>query len=228
MEARHLLTLATEAAEEAGSRLAHDVDRTAVETEYGRDIKHSGDRLAEKIILDRLRAGSDFPILSEERGADACIDAGPFWVVDPLDGTMNYSRGLPLACVSIGLFQNNQPMLGVVYDFGNDELFTGIVGEGAWCNDDPVRVSSVRDPERAILATGFPVGRSYKEKDLARFIARVQGYKKVRMLGSAALSLAYIAGGRLDIYCEEDIMLWDVAAGAALVAAAGGAIQLAP
>ncbi|MDX1412537.1 MAG: inositol monophosphatase family protein, partial [Nitrospirales bacterium] len=104
----------------------------------------------------------------------------------------------------------------------------GLTCRGAWLDDQEIHVSAVGVKSQAILATGFPSGRSYDTKSLLQFVHSVQAYKKVRMLGSAALMLAQVAAGRFDVYEEEDIFLWDVAAGLALVQAAGGEFQILP
>jgi myo-inositol-1(or 4)-monophosphatase len=124
--------------------------------------------------------------------------------------------------VSIGLWENSQPVLGVIHDFLEARTYHGVVGQGAWDNNQPMRVSDVKHKANAVLATGFPSGRSYHSDSLGRFVQQVQEYKKLRLLGSAALSLAWVATGKLEAYHEEDIYFWDVAAGLALVQAAGG------
>lgn len=193
----------------------------------GRDIKLAADILAEKAILSRLRNDSPYPILSEESGAPAdLITTGRYWVVDPLDGTFNFSRGVPLCCVSIALWQADEPVLGVVHDFLAGASYTGIVGEGAKFEGEPLRVSRIKDAAQAAIAVGFPTHRDYRAPSLARFVHSAAAFKKLRLLGSAALSLAYVAAGRLEAYYEEDIWLWDVAAGLALVRAAGGHYQM--
>ena len=118
------------------------------------------------------------------------------------------------------------PLIGVIYDFNRDELFTGIVGEGAWLNDSPICVSSTENISNAILATGFPVSSDFSQKALYKFVNNITRYQKIRLLGSAALSLAYVSSGRVDIYQENDIKIWDVAAGIAIVRAAGGETNL--
>lgn len=229
MDVGNMLSVAEEAACEAGRLLASAFDEVAcIESEEGRDIKLHADRRADACII-RVLATSGLPVLAEESGEHGRIDGeSVFWVVDPLDGTFNYQRRIPLSCVSIALWQGRQPVLGVVHDFIHDERFSGVVGEGAWLNGSPMRVAAPRLPGAAVLATGCPVYRDYSDDSLHVFAQSIQRFKKVRMLGSAALSAAYVACGRLDAYGEDDIMLWDVAAGAALVAAAGGWVDMRP
>lgn len=220
-----LLELATAAARRAGAFLRKTAKSPiAVTAELERDVKLAADKGSEEIIVPLLREGSNFAILSEEMGLNDSRDSftGPYWLVDPLDGSLNYLQGIPLCCVSIGLWEGHEPLLGVVYDFNREELFKGIPGQGAWLNDKPIQVSVTREVKKAMLCTGFPANTDYSPKALLQFVDQVRKYKKLRLLGSAALSLAYVAAGRADGYFERDIKIWDVGAGMALVRAAGG------
>ena len=214
------LRVAKTAARAAGKLLASHAG-LAVRSSTARDTKLEADLTSETAILDML--SRSHPVLSEEAGG-AIDEKGPTWIVDPLDGTVNYSRGIPISCVSIALWDKG-PVLGVVYDFNRDEMFSGIVGQGAFLNDDEIFVSKTIDRADAIMFTGFPAASSFDTEKLSGFVRLVQRYKKVRLLGSAALSLAYVACGRGDAYMEQRIRIWDVAAGVALVNAAGGAFQ---
>lgn len=229
MTDRESLALAERAAREAGQFLAAGPRRQAAVVEDGRrDVKLAADREAENRIVDLLAAGSDIPIIAEERIAETAPPAGGRrWVVDPLDGTMNYLQGIPFCCVSVALWHDDEPAAGAVYDFDRDEMFSAIVGAGAWLNGEPLRVRSV-PPDRAVLFTGFPAGSDFSAAAVTRFVTQVSAFRKIRLLGSAALSLAYVAAGRGDAYFERDIRIWDVAAGLALVRAAGGAFLSAP
>lgn len=224
------LQLAKGAALAAGALLSDrlNVAKTVLKEE-GRDIKLQADRDAEAVILNIL-SESSYNVLAEESGehGDLTGDA-PFWIVDPLDGTMNFSRGIPLCCVSIALCQGENPVLGVVYDFNRDECFTGIVGEGAWLNDDPMRVSVIKEAAKGILTTGFPVRFSFEDEESFReYMEAARRFKKVRLIGTAALAAAWVACGRVDAYGENNVMFWDVAAGVALIKAAGGMCELKP
>lgn len=218
------LALAETIARSAGDFLARSRDSLKVVASAGKDIKLSHDRESEGHIVSALRAHSDLPILSEERGLipGREADTAMRWIVDPLDGSLNYLRGIPCCCVSIGLWRGDTPVLGAVYDFDRGELFTGTAGGGAWLNGRAIAVSQTADPDDAVLCTGFPAGMDLDSVSVAAFVERVRRYKKVRLLGSAALSLAYVAAGRVDAYTERDIRLWDVGAGLALVRGAGG------
>ena len=195
----------------------------------GKDIKTEADKAAELLMLKSLRSNG-YAILSEESGLlntdndfpTICDSALPIWIIDPLDGTFNFTRGFPCCCVSIALWRGLNPVLGVIYDFVSEKLYSGVAGKGASCNDLEIKVSSVGHHDQAALAMGFPSCRDYSNAALAESISNVQRFKKIRMIGSAALSLAYVATGIFDAYLEEDIWLWDVAAGLAMVKAAGG------
>ncbi len=201
--------------------------RIQAESQEGKDIKLTSDKQSERIIMNALEPFG-YSILSEEYGlkdnhTELC------WIIDPLDGTMNYLKGMDdLVCVSIALFCGSKPILGVVYRFQRDEIFSGMVGEGAYLNDKSIKPSDIVEVDRAVLATGFPVKRDYGADSLAIFISQIQRFKKVRMLGAAALMCSFVACGRVDAYMEEDIMLWDIAAASAIVKAAGGEIIIEP
>lgn len=226
------LQVAAEAARAAGDLLRTLREREIdVLSAVGRDIKTQADQDAEALILGRL-AATGHPVLAEESGEHGVIEQGPMWVVDPLDGTLNYSRGVPLCAVSIGLVVDLRPTLGVIYDFNRDELFSGVVGAGGTATyagvERPLRVSGRREAAQAMLTTGLPVRRDYSAESLTEFLGCMQRFKKVRMPGSAAIALGWVACGRFDAYCEDEIMLWDVAAGLALIEAAGGWVEMKP
>jgi myo-inositol-1(or 4)-monophosphatase len=217
----NLLNLAIEVAKLAGEYLIKE-NALVVKRSDDRDTKLEADIESEKIIMNKLSAY--FPVLSEEYGG-VLSSNGPTWIVDPLDGTVNYSRRIPLNAVSVALWHNG-PILGVIYDFNRNELFAGGVGLSAKLNGKDIRVSDTPDKKSAIIFTGFPIANSFETQSLNRFVAGLQSYKKVRLIGSAALSLAWIAAGRGDAYIEEKIRLWDVAAGLAILNAAGGSFRI--
>ncbi len=226
-EASQWLSVAAEAARRAGAYLLQSTQNSRdIITDKERDVKIAADGSSESIILKYLQEHSAFSILSEERGLVERKSNSTVWIVDPLDGSLNYSRGIPLCCVSIGLWEENQPVLGVIYDFHRDELYSGIAGEVAWCNEREIKASDVTKKDKAVLCTGFPVNTDFSAENLMTFIQNIQQYKKIRLLGSAALSLAYVASGRADAYVENDIMVWDVAAGLAIVSGAGCSLSI--
>ena len=128
--------------------------------------------------------------------------------------------------MSIGLWDGDAPVCGVVYDPYRQEMFSGIAREGAWLNEQAVRVSNVESKDQGILVSGFPAHADLSEESLRVFIDSVRSYRKLRWLGSAALSLAYVACGRADVYEEKNIMLWDIAGAAPILLGAGGSFRL--
>lgn len=224
----NLLPVARNAAAVAAELLHKDfLSDAKVADASGKDIKTMADVAAQDLILAVL-SSTGIPVLAEE-GEHHAIDLnGLVWLVDPLDGTLNFSRGFPVAAVSIALWEEGKPLLGVVHDIFSGQVFSGLTGHGAWLDEQAMHVSAVDKKSQAVLATGFPSGRNYDTASLLPFVHSVQNYKKVRMLGSAALMLAQVAAGRFDVYEEEDIYLWDVAAGIALVQAAGGSFEIHP
>ena len=225
-----LVELATHAASEASKLLKNHYRQAAAGTTsaVGKDIKTQADVAAEELIISIL-SESGIPVIAEETASDVLLQGDDaMWIVDPLDGTMNWTRGFPVASVSIALWEKGQPRLGVIEDLFNDRVFVGEIGKGANCNQVGISVSSVEKRSDAVLATGFPVLRSFETDDLNMMIRQLQSFKKVRMIGSAAMSLSYVAEGVFDVYSEENIMLWDIAAGLALVKAAGGDYAMTP
>ncbi len=211
-------------AKEAGDYLLKNKSYS-IFSDNGKDIKISSDRISEKIIMDGL-SHFGYSILSEEYGLQD-LGTDLIWIVDPLDGTMNYAKNMrELTCISIALWDKDRPILGVVYKYETDDLFYGIVGEGAYLNGEKITCSSTTDISKAILGTGFPVRRDYTDEAIITFVNDSQRYKKVRMLGTAALMVTYVACGRMDVYKEENVMLWDIAAGIAIVEASGGKCEL--
>jgi myo-inositol-1(or 4)-monophosphatase len=182
------------------------------------------DHRSEDLLLGEIRARfPDHAIVTEESGSlpgNACI-----WYIDPLDGTVNFSHGIPVCCVSIAFAERGQVQMGAVYDPLRDELFTARLGAGAWLNGLPIRVAQAQTLDAALLSTGFPYDiRTNPQNNLentARFSLRSQG---VRRLGSAALDLCYVAAGRFDGFWEMHLAAWDFAAGALIAGEAGARV----
>jgi myo-inositol-1(or 4)-monophosphatase len=182
------------------------------------EVDHACERCGRGIAAAARRA-----ILAEEGRGDDHPDAEWRWVIDPLDGTMNYAHGYPRFCVSIGVQRRGEPCVGVVYDPLLDELFAATRGAGATRNGRAIRVSQERELGRALLATGFAydVHRSF-EDNLDHFASFVKQVRGLRRDGSAALDLCYVAAGRFDGFWELKLKPWDVAAGNLIVEEAGG------
>ncbi|HWA21973.1 MAG TPA: inositol monophosphatase [Caulobacterales bacterium] len=227
-----LLSVAADAAREAGEALrAHRLQWSGIESVVGREVKVGADRKAEAIVLDALKAapeiaGRPIPILSEEAGWVGEREGDLAWAVDPLDGSVNYIKGYPHCAVSIALMRGREPLLGVIDCFLLNETFTGIVGRGAKLNGGAIKVSSAADRGAGILATGIPARAQIDGPVFEAFMTDMLQWRKVRMIGSAAAALAYVACGRADFYRESGAMLWDVAGGCALVLAAGGRVRM--
>lgn len=217
------LVIAKKAIFEAGNLLLKNkASLKEVILSSNKDVKLKADIDAEKIIKTIIENNSDYPILAEESGFSAETIPKIFWVVDPLDGTANYARSIPICCVSIALISDLKPILGVIYDFINNDLYEGSIYTKALVNDKEISVSRVRNSQEGILITGLPNNTDYSDNALLKMIKDFQNWRKVRMIGSAAMASAYIASGKADLYKEKKTYLWDVAAGAAIVNAAGG------
>jgi len=228
MDANALLEIAEKTARDAGRLLSEGASHMReVEFQDQRDVKLRADRESEDLIRERL-AATGMPVYGEEKGGDESLRRRyePYWIVDPLDGTYNYLRGSHLCAVSIGLMRGETPVLGVIHDFNTDTCFSGVVAGLFRVNGCPVEPQWSDGIDQAALVTGFPSGMDRSPARMEAFIERIAPFKKVRMVGSAALALAYVAAGIYDVYFEESIRLWDVAAGLALVQASGGTIRM--
>lgn len=192
---------------------------------FGNELVTQADLKADKLICDAIRA--QFPahsIVSEESAPDTDhvqeIE-NPFWIIDPIDGTVNYAHGHIQSAVSIAYAEQGRVVLGVVFNPFTNEMFHAQLGSGAFLNDQPISVASETDLRRAIIATGFP----YKKEGIATMVDNLHRIldecADIRRLGSAALDICWVAAGRLDGYYES-LSLWDFAA-ARLIAAEAGA-----
>ena len=224
------VTLMVRAARAGGGvllRNMHKLDALNVVEKQRMDYASEVDGLAEAEIVKELRkAGPEYAVLGEEGGhqpARGGRKARLTWVIDPLDGTSNYLRGIPHWCVSIALVDNGEPLHGVVFDPLRNELFVASRGSGAVLEDKRIRVAERRDLAGALLCTGFPPReRARARPQLDCVGALLEQAEDVRRTGSAALDLAWVACGRLDGYFEAGVQSWDIAAGALLVREAGG------
>ncbi len=191
----------------------------------GIDIVTDADRSSEDYIMHEIkREFPDHDILTEETVTET-TGSRWMWVVDPLDGTVNFSHGYPVFSVSIALMEKQELIVGVVHDPSRFETFSAVRGGGALLNGEPIAVSKADSLTRSIIATGFPYDRATSPvnnvEEFNRMVTRVQG---IRRGGSAALDLSYVACGRLDGFWELKLKPWDMAAGMLLVKEAGGTI----
>jgi len=222
-----LLDLATTLAQEAGAELQRRFGQQRTITLKGDlDPVTDADHAVETLIRHGIH--SRFPthtILGEEQGLSPAHSAVR-WIVDPLDGTVNYAHGFPHFAVSIAIADAQRVQVGVVYDPLRHELFTARYGQPAYLNGVRLQVSVTTELQRALLATGFPYDRHRKADNNHReFNAFNLSSQGVRRAGVASLDLAYVACGRVDGYWEQNLGPWDVAAGALLVASAGGQLS---
>ncbi|MDQ6646045.1 MAG: inositol monophosphatase [Pseudomonadota bacterium] len=223
--ARPHVTIAARAARSAGNiilRYMNRIDGLNIVEKQRWDFVSEVDKLAEAEIIKELRrAYPDHAILAEESGATG---KGPLtWVIDPLDGTHNYLRGIPHFSVSIALLDKGVPIHAVVFDPLRDELYTASKGDGAYINDRRMRVGKRENLGGAMIATGFPYRqREHLTPQLDMTRAILGQAEDIRRSGSAALDLAYVAAGRYDGYFEIGLKPWDMAAGVLLVHEAGG------
>jgi myo-inositol-1(or 4)-monophosphatase len=184
------------------------------------------DQVAETLIRQGIQAQFPTHAMQGEEQGESEVQGAVRWVIDPLDGTVNYAHGMPHFAVSIGVADASGVQVGVVYDPLRDELFTAQRGQPTLLNGVRQHVSTTSELQRSLLATGFPYDRHLKDDNNHReFVALNLLCQGVRRAGSAALDLAYVACGRYDAYWEQDLGPWDVAAGGLLVASAGGRLS---
>jgi myo-inositol-1(or 4)-monophosphatase len=193
------------------------------------DVVTEADIASEQLIVNAIRQQfPDHGIFSEEGLGDVhalVADSTPVWLVDPLDGTVNYAHGYPLWGVSLALSEGGQVLLAVTFDALRDEIFFAQQDKGAWCNGERIQVSGVAELRQALVATGFAYKRAtLVDNNLAEFSAVMPCVQGVRRAGAAVLDLAHLAGGRLDGYWEMHLRPWDWAAGWLLVEEAGGKV----
>ncbi len=226
---KHYLDVAEKAARAAGELLRQNFQRPLrVNSAEAHDIKLEIDVQAQKLITKLLL--EEFPehALYGEEGIVGDQSCEHQWVVDPLDGTVNYFYGIPHFCVSIALRVRSEIMVGVVYDPIREEMWTGQKGETPRLNGHHFRVSDRADLAEAVVSVGLSKTGVTIEAGLPLFLKLVHRARKCRLLGSAALDMAYVACGRLDAYIEQGISLWDIAAGWLLIENAGGTVDLRP
>lgn len=192
-----------------------------------KDIKTIADQVMNDAIIERLSV-TLIPIISEESDSNSSVSQSFCWIIDPLDGTYNFSRGFPCAGISVSLLKDGLPVMGIIKDIYNGDLYTSLAGQGSKKNGQGIQVSSISRLSDAVLATGFPSGSNFSANSLTQFVSSVREFKKIRSIGAASLMLTYVATGIFDVYYENDIYLWDVAAGLSLVKESGGSYLIKP
>ncbi len=193
------------------------------------DVVTNVDRSTERLIVDKLNDA--FPgdaISGEEYGTNERADDADTertWLIDPIDGTLNFSHGLPTYCVSIAMQRSGSTDVAAIYDPNLDELFSAARGDGAHLNGEPIEVSAIDDLSTSMLVTGFPLGDTPSfDWTMQQFDLLTRTCRGIRRLGSAALDLAYVAAGRMEAFWEYGLKPWDTAAGILLVTEAGGEV----
>lgn len=202
-------------------------DRLNIQEKFNySDVVTDADKKSEEIIINHIK--EKYPshsILSEESG-EADFHSDYRWVIDPLDGTTNFSNGLPEFSVSIGIEYKGEAIIGVVYAPYLNELFHAVKGGGAFLNGNPIKASGKTDIHQAVVATGFPVDKDRTNDNNMDNMARVLPVvRDVRRLGSAAVDISYVASGILDGYWELNLHEWDVCAGLLIATEAGAKID---
>lgn len=205
---------------------AANFDRSKVEMKGFNNLVSYVDKEAEQQLVEALHKLLPEAGFITEEDTDNTKGERFNWIIDPLDGTTNFTHGLPLYSVSVALMENDEIVLGVVYEVNKDECFHATKGNGAFLNDSPIKVSAAEGLKDSLIATGFPyyefgLTQQYLQV-LGSFMSKSHG---VRRLGSAALDLAYVAAGRFEGFFEFNLNAWDVAGGAIIVQEAGGRVS---
>lgn len=208
------------------SSLRPEVASFGIDECLPREMKTAADRILEDVILASLRT-TGLEIMSEETGLVGNGNQnGLRWVVDPLDGTVNFMRGLAPCSVSLALCHGRVPLLGVVGEFPSGKIAWGGIGYGAFLSEMPIRVSTIANRRQAVICSGFPSRFEFDDEGMNWIASTLKPYAKVRMMGAASLSLLQVAKGAAEAYSERDIMIWDVAAGLAILQGAGGSFTM--
>ena len=224
-----MLDIAIEAAKEAGKFLKKNLGKVRdIQLKEGQEknLVTEIDKRSEEIIIRIIkRHFQNHDILAEESGKDPSSRSDYRWIIDPLDGTTNFTHGFPVFCVSIAVEYRGEIIVGVIYDPNFDELFIAERGKGAYLNKKRIAVSSINSLNKSLLVTGFPYNIVENPNHaIDHFINFLMKAQAVRRMGSAAIDLAYVAAGRYDGFWEVALNPWDMAAGVLLVTEAGGTI----
>lgn len=226
MDFESILETAISAARQAGGMLQQ---QGAVRLAHEKSAHHfvtEADLRSEQIVLDLIRGRfPDHRIVSEESHAAESVDQAHVWIIDPLDGTNNFSHCIPMYCVSIAFATSGSVQVAAVFDPNRDEMFSAIRGKGAWLNGQKIQASQCAELRQAIVCTGFYYDRGEVMRSTLKAIETLflHDIRGIRRFGSAALDLCWVANGRLDGFFEYQLAPWDYAAGWLIVNEAGGA-----
>ena len=225
------INLITRACMKASRSLIRDfgeLENLQVSTKAPGDFVSSADKRTEKILISELhKAYPDYGIVTEETGVINKKNNKNRWIIDPIDGTMNFLNGIPHFSISVGYEENNEIKSGVIFNPITNEMFVAEKGNGAFLNNSRIRVSNKKIINDALLVTGGPKQSSkIKEKIFSEYVRVSEKVSNVRKLGSASLDIAYVACGRFDGYWQRELRYWDIAAGIIILKEAGGFIEL--
>jgi len=224
------INLITKACMKASRSLIRDfgeIENLQVSTKGPGDFVTSADKRTERILIDELqRAHPEYGIISEEVGILNKSNIKNRWIIDPIDGTMNFLNGIPQFAISIGYEEDSEIKCGVIFNPILNEMFIAEKGNGAYLNNSRIRVSNKKKIKEALLVTGGPKGVSkIKDKIFSEYINVSNNVSNVRKFGSAALDMAYVASGRFDGYWQRELNYWDIAAGLIILKEAGGLVD---
>jgi len=224
------INLITKACMKASRSLIRDfgeIENLQVSKKAPGDFVSSADKRTEKILIDELhKAHPDYGIITEEKGYINKSNKKNRWVIDPIDGTMNFLNGIPQFAISVGYEEDQEIKCGIIFNPVANELFCAEKGNGAFLNNSRIRVSNKKKISDSILVTGGPKQESkIKEKIFSEYISISKKVTNVRKFGSAALDMAYVACGRFDGYWQREINYWDIAAGILIIKEAGGFVE---
>tara|TARA_A100001015_G_scaffold220451_1_gene248078 strand:+ start:418 stop:1215 length:798 start_codon:yes stop_codon:yes gene_type:complete len=224
------INLITKACIKASRSLIRDfgeIENLQVSAKGPGDFVTSADKRTEKILIGELqKAHPDYGIVTEETGIINKSNMNNRWIIDPIDGTMNFMNGIPQFAISIGYEEKGEIKCGVIFNPIMNEMFYAEKGNGAYLNNSRIRVSNKKKIKDAIIVTGGPKGASkIKDKIFFEYINISKNVSNVRKYGSAALDMSYVACGRFDGYWQREINYWDIAAGIIILKEAGGFVD---
>ena len=224
------INLITKACMKASRSLIRDfgeIENLQVSTKGPGDFVSSADKRTEKILIDELqKAHPEYGIITEELGVINKLNVKNRWIIDPIDGTMNFLNGIPQFAISIGYEEDGEIKCGVIFNPITNEMFCAEKGSGAYLNNSRIRVSNKKKIKDALIVTGGPKGSSkIKDKIFSEYINVSKNVSNVRKFGSAALDIAYVACGRFDGYWQRELNYWDIAAGVVILKEAGGFVD---
>lgn len=227
------LHVALAAARAGAEELMARYENRVVREKAPKDLVTDADLAAQHAIRAILESSyPNYAFVGEEEGENeppaeiraGDLDAPPCWVVDPLDGTVNYVHGLQGFAVSIGLYARGKMRLGVIYDPISKDCFTAVAGQGARCNDRLMKTSEAVALDQSLVACSFPAGVTPDAPEVSRFLRVLERCQSLRRLGSCALNMCYVADGRLDAYWATNVAPWDCAAGTVIAREAGAVL----